>query len=126
MEFINPAQLGTAIAPYSQGVVMGNVLHMAGQVSMNASGDIVGVDDIEAQVHQVLDRIEAVLAERGATLENVGIATVYLVDRALYPGLNKAWSERFGAHHPVRSLVVCELVKPGLLVAIQATAELPA
>lgn len=125
MDFINPTVLGKAIAPYSQGVVVQGVLHAAGQVALDSEGEIVGVGDVEAQVHHILDRLECVLGARGATLHDVAWATVYLTDRDLYAGLNRAWSERFGAHRPVRSLVVADLVKPGLLVEIQASAVLP-
>ncbi|PVX59572.1 2-iminobutanoate/2-iminopropanoate deaminase [Rhodococcus globerulus] len=124
MEFINPPILGKAIAPYSQGVVVNGVLHAAGQVALDAEGRIVGAGDVETQVHCVLDRLECILGERGATLRDVAWATVYLTDRVLYTGLNRAWSERFGDHRPVRSLVVADLVKPGLLVEIQASATL--
>lgn len=122
--FLNPESLGQAIAPYSQAVVVDRCIHVAGQVALGPDGETVGTT-IEEQVHCVLDRLTTILAEAGAGLENVVKATVYLTDRANYSGLNEAWTQRFGAHHPVRSLVVADLVRPGLLVEIVSMAVLP-
>lgn len=122
--FLNPASLGQAIAPYSQAVVVDRCVHVAGQVALGPDGQSVGTT-IEEQVHCVLDRLETILAEVGAGLEHVVTATVFLTDRAHYAGLNEAWTQRFGGHHPVRSLVVADLVRPDLLVEIVSMAVLP-
>lgn len=122
VEFLNPPSLGPAIAPYSQGAVAGGLVHLAGQVALASDGTVVGEGDIRAQTAHVLERVRTVLAERGLDLPDIIMATVYLVNRDDYAGLNEVWSREFGGHRPVRSLVVADLVKPGLLIEVQATA----
>lgn len=55
-------------------------IHVAGTISKNADGEMVGVGDIERQTEQVLENIALVLESEGATLSDVIRRRVFTVD----------------------------------------------
>ena len=60
----------------------GNLIFVSGQLPINAStGEM--PSDIKAQTAQSIENIQAILAEAGATLDNVLKTTVYLADMSL-------------------------------------------
>ena len=56
---------------YSQAVKVGDTIYLSGQVSHDDSGNIVGLRDMEAQMRQAYTNIQKVLAQYGATIDNV-------------------------------------------------------
>lgn len=56
---------------YSQAVKVGDTIYVAGQVSHDDSGKIVGIGDMEAQMRQSYANIKKVLATYVATMENI-------------------------------------------------------
>ena len=48
-----------------------DTIHVSGQVSSDEHGEIVGVGDLEAQIHQVYKNLEKVLISAGGTLQDV-------------------------------------------------------
>ena len=64
------------------------------------------------------------LAEVGADLTNIVTATVFLTDVADFAAYNEVWVAAFGDHRPARATVRADLMGPGLLVEVQATAVL--
>ena len=56
---------------YSQGVKVGDTIYVSGQVSHDDAGNWVGVGDMEAQMRQAYANVAKVLAQYGATMENV-------------------------------------------------------
>jgi 2-iminobutanoate/2-iminopropanoate deaminase len=63
-----------------------------------------------------------VLAEAGASLSDVATTTVFLTDLSDYKAFNEAWATAFGDHRPTLALVRADLVRPGVVVEIQAIA----
>ena len=80
-QFLNPAGLSKPNG-YTQVVVAppGKLLYVAGQVAVNASGEVVGKGDLRAQVTQVMENLETALAAAGATLKDVVKANYYVVN----------------------------------------------
>ena len=65
---------------YSQAVKVGDTIYLSGQVSHDEKGDIVGVCDMEAQMQQAYANVQKVLAQYGATMENVVDEVLYVTD----------------------------------------------
>ena len=93
-----------AIGPYSQAIKLGNLLFTSGQIPLNESGELVE-GGIEEQTHQVFKNLKAVLAEAGATLDDVAKATVFIKDMNQFAALNAIYASYFGDHKPARSTV---------------------
>ena len=70
-------------------------------------------DDIKEQTKQSLENIKAILAEAGASLENVVKSTVYLADMSYFGPMNEVYGEYFnGGVYPARAaFAVKELPK---------------
>ncbi len=126
IETLNPESLGDLGLPYSQGVVAGGLCYVAGQVALDAEGNVIAPGDAGAQTTATLERVEAVLAAAGASLEDIVSANVFLTDDADAAAFNAAWAEKFGDHMPTRAAVRAGLLLDGLVVEIQAIAILPA
>lgn len=100
-----------AIGPYSQAVAVGNLIFVSGQLPVNpATGTM--PEGIEAQTEQSLDNVKAILAEAGATLDNVVKTTVFLSDMSLFGAMNEVYGRYFGKPYPARcAFAVKELPK---------------
>src|SRR5690349_10377943 len=80
--FFNPPTIWKPISAFSMGVVQGEgrIVHWKGQVPLDKDGQIVGANDMHAQVRQTLDNIRAVLAHVGGDLGDVISLTHYVTD----------------------------------------------
>ncbi len=112
------------IGPYSQAVVLGDLVFASGQIPLDpATGQRVS-DEIETQVHQVLANLAAVLEAAGSGLDGVLKTTVFLTDLALFPKVNALYADAFTADPaPARSTVEVSALPLGALVEIEAIAR---
>ena len=128
-----PTADGKPIGMYSAGfsVDPARLVFVAGQVAMNAEGQVVGEGDVKAQAAQVYRNLAAVLAEAGCTLRDVVKFTTFLVRnedwtpfaewrRAEYPKLFPD-----GVYPANTGVVVVELARPTLLLEVEAIAVRP-
>jgi 2-iminobutanoate/2-iminopropanoate deaminase len=123
MKTLNPEALGPAIAPYSQATVAGGFCFIAGQVALDSNNQVIAPGDVKAQTVASIERMETILAEAGASLDDVVTATVFLTDVKDFAAFNEGWAEKFGEHRPARATVVAGLLLDGLVVEIQAVAK---
>lgn len=101
----------------SELAVYNGVAYLAGQVPEDASLDIVG------QTRQVLEAIDALLAQAGTDKTRILRAQIYLADIADFAGMNQAWDAWVAAGHtPPRATVQAPLADPGWKVEIVVTA----
>lgn len=104
----------------------GRAVHVAGQIGWDDTGQLVS-PELAPQFVQALDNVIAVVRAAGGVPADIASMTVFVTDMAAYKGSVKqvgaAWRGLFGRHYPAMTLVaVSELVEPGALVEIQATA----
>ncbi|OFV79551.1 MAG: hypothetical protein A2Y78_06225 [Acidobacteria bacterium RBG_13_68_16] len=99
-----------AIGPYSQAVRTGNTLYLSGQLAIDsATGEIVK-GGIEAETHQALQNLKAVLEAAGYSLENVVSCQVFLADMDDFTAMNTVYAGYFPRQPPARATVeVAEL-----------------
>jgi reactive intermediate/imine deaminase len=112
----------------SQGVKVtgGTTVYTSGQVARNSQGEVVGVEDAGAQTRQVLENLKSVLAEAGATLDDIVKVVVYVTDVDDFTAIHKVRAEYFKDDYPASTLVeVSALAGPELLVEIEAIAVIP-
>jgi 2-iminobutanoate/2-iminopropanoate deaminase len=114
-----------AIGPYSQAVVASGFLFCAGQIALDpASGQVIA-GDVKAQTERVLTNLAAVLAAAGASWRHVVKTTVFLADMNDFPAVNETYARVIGDARPARSTVQVAGLPRGVLVEIDAIAELP-
>ncbi|MDH3600734.1 MAG: RidA family protein [Candidatus Tectomicrobia bacterium] len=113
-------------AALSPGVVVGDFLFVSGHVAIDNGGNIVGVGDAEAQSRQVMANIRDVVAAAGGKMEDVAKITCFITDIANYPAYSKVRAETWPKDPPASStVVVAGLVRPELLVEVEAIVRLP-
>ena len=121
-----PTPLGTPPV-LSQGVKItgGSLVFISGQVARNAQGEVVGKGDIVAQTRHVIESLNAVLKDAGATLEDVIKVNVYLTDISTHALVTQTRREYFKRDFPTSTLVeVKSLANPDFLIEIEAVAAI--
>ncbi|MDA0681483.1 MAG: RidA family protein [Proteobacteria bacterium] len=119
---INPEGM-TQPTAYSHVVRHGNLLFLAGQVSTDADGNVIGEGNMGMQVRQVLENMRSVLASQAADFSNVVKITIYTTDIDAYRETGDIRREYWGDIAPASTLVqIDRLARPVFLVEIEATA----
>ena len=107
----------------AQGVRVGDTVYVSGQVGFDREGNIVGGDDMKAQALQTFENIRAVLAEAGATMDDVVKILAFITDMDNYADYAAARAEAFPKNIPASATVSTPaLVNPDLLVEVEAVA----
>ena len=122
---LEPASFAPPIAPYSQGIAAAGLIFVAGQVALDEDNGIVAPGDAREQTVVTLRRVEAVLQEAGATLNDLVSCTVFLADLDDFDAFNQGWAEVLGDHRPARATLRSELLLEGLTVEIVSIAVKP-
>jgi enamine deaminase RidA (YjgF/YER057c/UK114 family) len=108
---------------YSHVVRRGNILVTAGQVPLDAEGNLVGRGDIRAQAEQVFANLRAVLAAAGASLEDVVKITTYATSRDYRLPIREIRNRLFPADPPGSTFVIVQgLSDPDWLLEVEAIA----
>ena len=129
MKTITPKGFGAPLGMYSHGVVAsgGELVVVAGQVGMTHTGQVAAAD-IVAQTKQAFENVRSVVEAGGCSMRDVVRLQTFLTRAADIPGFMKARSEIFpayfpdGVYPPNTLLVISQLVRPELLVEIEAIA----
>jgi 2-iminobutanoate/2-iminopropanoate deaminase len=111
-----------AIGPYSQGLVVGDLIFTAGQIALDPATMEVIKGGIREQTEQVLANLQAVLTAAGSSLSKVVKTTVFLVDMTDFPSMNEVYQNAFGDHKPARSTVAVAALPRGVRVEIDVVA----
>jgi 2-iminobutanoate/2-iminopropanoate deaminase len=111
-----------AIGPYSQGIKMGNMLFLAGQVGADPRTGQLAAGGIEAQVRQSMDNIKAVLAANGMTMDDMVSTTVFLKDLEDFSKMNAVYGSYFKDKPPARATVQVARLPRDALVEVSSIA----
>jgi enamine deaminase RidA (YjgF/YER057c/UK114 family) len=126
VELLNPADLPKPSSYHQVAVATGTrLVFVAGQVSEDVHGDLVGEGDFARQARTAFANVGRALAAAGARPDQVARITIYVVaHRAeLIPLISKARDAVFGDHRPADTLLGVEtLAEPGYLIEVEAIA----
>jgi enamine deaminase RidA (YjgF/YER057c/UK114 family) len=110
------------IVGYSRAVKIGNIIEIAGTTAVE-DGKVVGINDAYLQTKIIIQKIERVLIEAGATLNDVVRTRMFVTNILLWEEIGKAHGEFFRNIKPASTMVeVKSLVDSNMLVEIEATA----
>ncbi len=123
MHVIQTSNAPAAIGPYSQAMVVGDLLFTSGQIPLRADGTLVE-GNITVQTTQVLANLKAVIEAGGSSLDKVVKTTVFLKNLDDFVAMNKVYAETFGTHTPARSTVQVAKLPRDVLVEIEAIVSL--
>lgn len=105
-QIINTPNAPAPVGPYNQATRHGDTLYISGQIALDSSSGELITSDIEAETHQVMKNIEAVLQFAGLTFEDILKCSVFVSDMNNYSRINAVYAEYFNEETaPARELV---------------------
>ena len=112
-----------AIGPYSQAIILNDILFTSGQIPVDpATGELAG-DTIQIQAEQVMKNLDAVLKEAGTSFENAVKTTCFLADMGDFAQFNEIYAKYF-VNKPARSCVAVKTLPKNVLCEVEVIAAI--
>lgn len=112
------------VGPYSQAILAGGWLYVAGQIPLNPKTGSMVEGSFEDKVRRVLDNLKAIVEAAGGSLDNVVKVTVYLRDINLFSRFNQVYAEYFKENPPARVVVEVSNLPKNADLEVEAVAYL--
>ncbi len=111
-----------AIGPYSQAVIINDLVFTSGQIPLNPETGMLEGTDITAQTHQVCKNLSAVLTAADSSLECAVKTVCFLAEMSDFAAFNADYEQYFTGK-PARSCVAVKELPKGALVEVEVIAE---
>jgi 2-iminobutanoate/2-iminopropanoate deaminase len=110
-------------APYSQGIVAGDLVFVSGQLGIDPSSGEVVQGGIVEQTEQTMKNLAAVLEEAGSSLANAVMVSIFLVDLGDFQAMNEVYARHLTEPYPARATVQIAALPSGARVEIAVVAH---
>jgi 2-iminobutanoate/2-iminopropanoate deaminase len=110
------------IGPYNQAVKANGFLFVSGQIAINPVSGELNTGSIEAETHQVMQNLSAVLHTAGHSFANVVKTTIFLSDMSLFAAVNEVYGSYFTGNYPARETVAVKGLPKNVNVEISVIA----
>lgn len=111
----------SAIGPYSQAVVCGDMVYTSGQIAINPQTGNVEANDICGQTEQIMKNLGEVLKAAGSSFEKVVKTTCFLADMNDFAAFNEIYGKYFTSK-PARSCVAVKTLPKNVLAEVEVIA----
>lgn len=111
------------VGPYSQAVISGNTVYVAGQGPMDPKSGKIEVESFEEQAKQTFESIKAIVEAAGSSLAKVVSVRIYLADLNDFSKLNAIYRQYFSEDYPARTTIGAQLLL-GMLIEVDCVAVL--
>lgn len=122
-KIIYTKQAPDAIGPYSQAIVVNNMVFTSGQIAINPENGLVEAKTIEAQTEQVCKNLSNILIAAGTSLSNAVKTVCYLQNMSDFSAFNEIYGKYFTSK-PARSCVAVKELPKGVLVEVEVIATI--
>ncbi|MBQ3265919.1 MAG: RidA family protein [Ruminococcus sp.] len=122
MKIIETKNAPAAIGPYSQAVVLGDLIYTSGQIPIDPATGRIEAYTIKGQTEQIIKNLSAILTEAGSNLDRVIKTTCYLNDIRDFGVFNEVYGKYFTSK-PARGCVEVSNLPKGALAEIEVIAE---
>ena len=113
------------IGPYSQAILVNNVLYTSGQIALNPLTMELVLDTIENETKQVMENMKEVLVAAGMTFENVIKSTLFIMNMNDFAKINSVYATYFNEESaPARETVQVAGLPKGVSIEISMIAVL--
>ena len=112
------------VGPYSQGIRVGDLLFVAGQVPFDPVIEEFVTGSIADQTRQCMENIKAVVKAAGGKLSNIVKTTIFLTNMADFAVVNEVYGNYFDLAPPARSTVQVAALPKGVAIEIEAIAHI--
>lgn len=111
-----------SLAPYSAAAEVAGLVFLSGQVGLDPKTGERASEDVEAQAHQVMANIGAVLGDLDLGYEDIVKTTIFLADMGAFATVNEVYATYFEGDFPARTTVQAGALPGGFLVEIEVVA----
>ena len=122
MQIISTKDAPQAIGPYSQAILVGDLVFTSGQIPLDPVSGMVVEGGITEQTEQVMKNLGAVLATSGSSYEKAIKTTCFLTDMADFAAFNEVYAKYFTGK-PARSCVAVKELPKGVKVEVEVIAS---
>lgn len=113
----------SAIGPYSQAIVYGDIVFTSGQIAINPANGNIEAETIEAQAEQVMQNLGEVLKAAGSDFTKAIKTTCFLADMNDFAAFNAVYGKYFTTK-PARSCVAVKTLPKNVLVEVEVIAAI--
>lgn len=121
-QIIKTEKAPAPIGPYSQAVKANGMLFISGQVALIPATGELELSSIEAETHQVMKNIAAILEEANLGFQHLIKTTIFLSDMGLFSRVNEIYGSYFTSDYPARETVAVKGLPKGVNIEISVTA----
>ena len=122
-KIINTTHAPAPIGPYSQAVIIGNLMFASGQIAINPLTAELVTSSIQEETHQVMKNIKGLLDEAGINFSNIVKTTIFLKDMNDFAAVNEVYGSYFTADYPARETVQVSRLPKDVNVEISVIAS---
>ena len=121
-QIIKTEKAPAPIGPYNQAVKANGLVFVSGQVAFIPATGELELSSIQAETHQVMKNLQAVLEEAKLTLAHVVKTTIFLSDMAHFTQVNEVYGSYFIGDYPARETVAVKGLPRGVNIEISVIA----
>tara|TARA_A100001035_G_C27459959_1_gene354081 strand:+ start:91 stop:468 length:378 start_codon:yes stop_codon:yes gene_type:complete len=122
-KIISTKNAPTPIGPYSQAVLLGNILYTSGQIAMNPKTGELNIKNINEETHQVMKNLKSVLHAVEMTFDNVIKTSIFISDMNNFNEINEVYGEYFSSNFPARETVEVSCLPKNVNIEISMIAS---
>ena len=111
------------VGPYSQAVVEGDFIFVAGQGPINPGTGSLELGDVRSETKRVFENVRAILEAAGSSLQHVVKCNVYLRDISDFAAMNEVYATYFTKPFPARTTIQAGALPGGIAVEIECIAR---
>ena len=120
---INTEHAPRPVGPYSQAIIEGDFIFLAGQGPGNPVTGQLEMGDVASETRRTFENIKAVLEAAGSSLDKVVKCNVYLRDMKDFAAMNEVYATYFTAPFPARTTIQAGALPMGIAVEIECIAK---
>jgi 2-iminobutanoate/2-iminopropanoate deaminase len=121
-QIINTEKAPSPIGPYNQAVKANGFVFISGQVAFVPETGELDLSSLEAEAHQVMKNLKAILDEAKLSFEHVVKTNIFLSDMNLFAKVNEVYGSYFKGDYPARETVAVKGLPRGVNVEISMIA----
>ena len=121
-QIIKTEKAPAPIGPYNQAVKANGMVFISGQVAFIPATGELELSSIQAETHQVMKNLQAVLDEAKLTFAHIVKTSIFLSDMALFAQVNEVYGTYFTGDYPARETVAVKGLPRGVNVEISMIA----
>jgi 2-iminobutanoate/2-iminopropanoate deaminase len=111
------------LGPYSQGVIEGDFIFVAGQGSIDPRTGARELGDVRSETKRTFENVRAILEAAGSSLDHVVKCNVYLRDINDFGAMNEVYETVFTPPFPARTTIQAGALPGGIAVEIECIAK---